>query len=164
MPDTPYTDADLRAEAARQHAAALHAPDRVAVGEEMELQPIPSTVIGLEPDTGEPLKMSRTWKQLSDDDFHDAHNQVHELLEDAVDLSQWAVNLGASFLTRTTGLVWGYGDNWHLAVQVAHRRGIAEDLHAALVDAVRAAVNGVIADCGLDAPELPQTDAQAVTR
>lgn len=148
MPDFPYTDTDLRAEAARQ-LRDVQDPENLDVT--IEGHKIPS-------------RGDFQWDQLDGDDFHEADREISALVEGAPDLSRWAVDLGASFLNRTAGLVWGYGDNWLLAVQVAHRRGIAEDLHAALVDAVRGAVNDVIADRGLDAPELPQTDAEEVSR
>jgi hypothetical protein len=152
--DRPYTDDDLRTEAARQYAEALRSPDLLEVGDEMQGQPIPSTVVDLEPDTGEPLEMSRTWGQLSGDDFHDARNEIHELLDSAPDVSRWAVRLGTCYLRQTTELAWGHGDAWDLAVQVAHRPGISDDLHQALVGAVRDAVQLVLDNRNLG---LPQT-------
>lgn len=96
--DHPYTDNDLRTEATRQYAEVLDFPDRLEVGDEMQGQPIASTVVDLEPETGEPLEMSRTWGQLSGDGFHTSRNEVHKLLEGAADVSQWAINLGADVL------------------------------------------------------------------
>lgn len=152
MTERPYTDEDLRAEAARQHAEVLRAPDLLEVGDEMQGQPIPSTVTDLEPETGEPLEMSRTWGQLSGDDFHDARNEVQTLLDDAADVSRWAVNLGACHLKHTTELAWGRGTSWDLAVQIAHRPGISDDLHNAIVGAVRGAVRLALDNRGIDIP------------
>ena len=42
MTDRPYTDDDLRAEAARQHAALTEDPDFMGVGEQMQDQEIES--------------------------------------------------------------------------------------------------------------------------
>lgn len=144
MTNDPYTETDLRHEAARQYAAILHAPDLAEVGEEMYGQPIPSTVAG----------QTVRWRDLSGDDWHDARNGIHEHLEDAVDLSRWAVDLGACALTRTTELAWGHPKNWDLAVQVAHRRGLKDDLHDALTEAIRGAVRLVLDNRGIGRPEI----------
>jgi len=148
--DFPYTDADLRAEAARQFAEVLRAPDRLEVEDEMRGSPIPSR-------SGD---QTVYWGQLSVDDLHDAANDVHELLDDVPDLSRWTIGLSGSVLTRTTDLAWGHGDNWHLAVQVAHRRGVDDELHTALIDAVRDAVSRVLDERNLS---LPQTTQQTAT-
>ncbi|MET9073925.1 hypothetical protein ABZX95_17495 [Streptomyces sp. NPDC004232] len=150
MSDRPYTEDDLRTEAARQYAEVLRSPDWLEVQGEMQGTPIPSTT------TGQVVR----WHELPGDDYHDAVNAVQELLEDAPDLSRWAVDLGACCLTKTTNLAWGHGDNWALAVQIAHRRGVDDELHTALVDAVRAAVRSILTDRGIDNPELPQQQAE----
>lgn len=157
MFNRPYTDDDLRREAARQYAEALRSPDLLEVGDEMQPRPIASTA------GGNPEKAT-TWIQLPGDDFHDARNEVQELLDDVPDVSRWAIDLSASVLTCTTELAWGYGDNWHLAVQLAHRRGIHSDLSQAFADAIRNAVNQVLADRGIDAPEIKQNDLTEATR
>jgi len=131
MTDFPYTDADLRAEAARQFAEVLRAPDRLEVQDEMRGSPIPSR-------SGD---QTVCWGQLSVDDLHDAANDVHELLDDAPDLA------------------WGHGNNWHLAVQVAHRRGVDDELHTALIDAVRNAVSRVLDERNLSLPQATQQTA-----
>ncbi|MBR8638681.1 hypothetical protein KEF29_03545 [Streptomyces tuirus] len=114
MAKLTYTDADLRAEAARQYAEVLRDPDRLEVGDEMRNTTIPSAVGG-DPEDG------LTWGHLPYDDFHDAANDVHQLLDDAPDMSRWAVDLAASYLRHVTPLVWGHDGNWSLAVQIAHR-------------------------------------------
>lgn len=150
MTDFPYTDTDLRVEAARQYAEVLRAPDRLEVQDEMQGTPIPSRS-----GDGQTVR----WGQLSGDDLHDAANDVHELLDDAPDLSRWAINLSGNVLTRTTELAWGHGNNWHLAVQVAHRRGVDDELHTALIDAVRGAVSLVLDERGLSLPQTTQQTA-----
>ena len=157
MFNRPYTDDDLRREAARQYAEVLRSPDLLEVGDEMQPRPIASTA-------GRNPEKATTWGQLSGDEFHDARNEVQELLDDAPDVSRWAIDLSACVLTRTTELAWGHGDNWHLAVQLAHRRGIHDDLSQAFADAIRNAVNQVLADRGLDAPEIKQNDLEEATR
>lgn len=152
----PYTDADLRHEAARQFAEILRSPDLAEVGDEMRNTPIPSASSNDE--TG------LTWGHLPYDDFHDARNQVQELLDDAPNLSRWVIDLSASVLTRTTELVWGHPNNWSLAVQLAHRRGLDDDLHDALTEAIRGAVRLVLDNRGIDCPAVDQHAVQEATR
>jgi hypothetical protein len=137
MTHLPYTDDDLRAEAARLHArAARDADDRIRPAVE------------------------RKWgAQAAPEAIDEACDELVSLLDGAADVSRWAVDLGASVLTRTTELAWGHGDNWHLAVQVAHRRGVGEELHQALVEAVRGAVRSVLDGRGIDTPEITQQAA-----
>lgn len=85
----PYTTADLRAEAARQHAAAAEDPDFMGIGEQMD-----STAIGSTVDDEQP----KTWDLLSRDDFEAAQRAVDDLLHGAAGTSRWAVDLGADGL------------------------------------------------------------------
>ena len=98
MSDRPYTDDDLRAEAARQHATLTDDPDYMGVGEQMDGTPIPSTVVDLEPETGEPLEMSRAWSHLGEHDFDEAQRKIHDLINGAADVSEWAINLSVDGL------------------------------------------------------------------
>lgn len=150
----PYTDADLRHEAARQYAEILRSPDRAEVGDEMQGKPISSTA------GDKPVR----WHELSGDDFHDACNEVHQLLDSAVDVSAWSIRLGTCYLARTTDLAWGRGDCWDLAVQIAHRPRLADDFHDALVDAIRGAVRLVLDNRGIDCPAISQHVVQEATR
>lgn len=77
MSDRPYTDDDLRAEAASQHAALLRDPDFMGIGEHMD---------------------DDAWRNLSPDDFEAAQRAVNDLLTKAADVSEWAINLGADGL------------------------------------------------------------------
>ncbi|MFD5566595.1 hypothetical protein [Streptomyces cadmiisoli] len=148
MFNLPYTNDDLRREAARQYAEIVSKPDLLEVGDEMRTRPIASTA------GGKPEKAT-TWTQLSGDEFHDARNEVQELLDDAADVSRWAVDLGACGLRFTSELAWGRGgDAWDLAVQIAHRPGLSNELREAITAAVRGAVNRVLDDRGIDDTRL----------
>ena len=139
MTDQPYTDRDLRHEAARQYAEVLRAPDRDETRDEMQSRPIPSR------SSDEPF----LWNWLTDDDLHDAANEVHQLLDGAPDVSEWAVNLGADGLTDTLDMGWSCTTSARdLAVQIAHRKQIKPELLDELESAVRLAVERVLVDHG----------------
>lgn len=96
MSGTPYTDDDLRAEAARQHATLTEDPDFMGVGEQMEGTFIDSTDDN-DPDGVE--DSGSTWDEaLDEDQFDEAQRKIHDLINGAVDVSAWAVNLGADGL------------------------------------------------------------------
>ena len=78
MTDQPYTDDDLRTEAAKQHKTATEDPDFSGIGEQMD---------GTDP-----------WSNLGDDDFDTAMRAVDKLLSNAADVSRWAIDLGADGL------------------------------------------------------------------
>ncbi|MFJ1995274.1 hypothetical protein [Streptomyces asiaticus] len=113
MSDRPYTDADLRAEATRQHAFLTQDPDFVGVGEGMEDGPVHSTSTDTDP--------ARTWEELLDperdgtDAFNAAQRKIHDLINGAANVSEWAVDLGADGLepdghTLQLGIDPGDGD------------------------------------------------------
>lgn len=85
MTDQPYTDDDLRAEAARQHKSATEDPDFSGIGEQMEGSKIPS-------------RGDFQWDELGDDDFDAAMHAIDGLLGKAANVSAWAVDLGADEL------------------------------------------------------------------
>ncbi|MFE7233974.1 hypothetical protein ACFVAF_25560 [Streptomyces sp. NPDC057596] len=139
MTDHPYTDDDLRAEAATQLRAARD-PENFEVT--IEGHKIPS-------------RGDFQWDQLNDDDFHDADREISEHVEYAVDLARWSVDLGANGLHNTSELAWGRGgDAWDLAIQIAHRPGLSKELREAITGAVRGAVNLVLDNRGLDDTRL----------
>jgi len=139
MTDSPYTDDDLRAEAATQLRAARD-PENFEVT--IEGHKIPS-------------RGDFQWDQLNDDDFHEANRGIDEHVEYAVDLARWSVDLGANLLHSTSELAWGRGgDAWDLAVQIAHRPGLDDDLREAITTAVRDAVKGVLSNRGIDDTQL----------
>lgn len=75
MTNRPYTDADLRAEAARLHArAASNTDDRIRPAVE------------------------RKWSSLDAEVIDEACDELVSLLDKAADVSDWAVNLGADGL------------------------------------------------------------------
>lgn len=100
MPDNPYTDTDLRAEAARQHAALTEYPEFMCVGEQMADGIVESTR-----EDGAPRNWDSVLRLNADDyeQFDAAQRQVHDLITRAADLSKWAVNLGADGLDPVTG-------------------------------------------------------------
>ncbi|MGQ4343531.1 hypothetical protein [Streptomyces sp. SAS_275] len=95
MTDRPYTDEDLRAEAARQHALSVEDPDFMGIGERMEGAFIDSTVVDEDPDF---QPEGNTWDQLGRADFDAAQRSIDGLLTSAADVSEWAINLGADGL------------------------------------------------------------------
>jgi hypothetical protein len=90
---TPYTDNDLRAEAARQHASLTKDPDLMGVGKQMDGRLIASTVV--EPDHED---TGTAWDEIDREDFDKAQHEIHELITGAADVSEWAINLGADGL------------------------------------------------------------------
>ncbi|MER7813845.1 hypothetical protein [Streptomyces sp. NPDC096153] len=90
MTDLPYTEGDLRAEAARQHMTLTEDPEYMGVGEQMRDQPCPPT--------DEPGPGLHTWGDLTNDEFDAAQRKIHILISGAVDLSEWAIDLGAEGL------------------------------------------------------------------
>lgn len=107
MPDTPtpYTAADLRAEAARQHYELTRDPDYCGVGEQMEDKVIPSRQ---DSDGTE-------WDELGEGDFDTAQRTVHDLIDGAADVSAWAVDLGADGLEPSANAITLDGDDKPLA-------------------------------------------------
>lgn len=98
MTDRPYTDEDLRIEAARQHALSVEDPDFMGIGERMEYTFIDSTIVDPDPETGTEPVTGTTWDKLPRKDFDAAQRAIDDLLTSAVDVSEWAINLGADGL------------------------------------------------------------------
>ncbi|MFI2354751.1 hypothetical protein ACH5AG_08690 [Streptomyces anulatus] len=88
MTEKPYTDEDLRAEAARQLADA-ELPDLETVSEQMRNSDIASR---------SHWSRDAWWHSLSNADRETAQTAIHGLIEGAADVSKWAVNLGADGL------------------------------------------------------------------
>jgi hypothetical protein len=138
--DRPYTDDDLRAEAARQHAALTKDPDFMGVGERMEDAPVDHT------DDGE---TSLTWAELlvpqgagvNYEAFGEAQRQIHDLIDRAADVSEWAVHLGADGLEPlgeqlTAHTQHGPWFRLHFAV----RPDMPDDMRRALVEGIGAEI------------------------
>ncbi|MGW4825036.1 hypothetical protein ACWEP4_40540 [Streptomyces sp. NPDC004227] len=148
MTDLPYTDDDLRTEAATQLRAARD-PETFEVT--IEGHKIPS-------------RGDFQWDQLNDDDFHDADREISELLEGAVDVARWSVDLGANGLHCTSELAWGRGgDAWDLAIQIAHRPGLSKELREAITSIVRGSVNLALDNRGLDDTRLLHQSTPALS-
>jgi hypothetical protein len=139
MTEQPYTDDDLRAEAARQHALSLEDPDFMGIGERMDCTPIPSRVVDLEPETGEPLEMSRAWSHLPREDFDAAQRNIDNLLTSAADVSDWAVNLGADGLAPHAETIDIPTEGGEIGVRIlfAFHPQITPALRKVIIDAVR---------------------------
>ncbi|WP_051338600.1 hypothetical protein [Streptomyces flavidovirens] len=91
----PYTEDDLRAEAARQHATLAEDPDFMGVGEQMNGTEIASHLPPAEAEGAEGWHWDEA---LDEDQFHAAQQKIHDLINGAADVSAWAVNLGADGL------------------------------------------------------------------
>lgn len=139
----PYTDDDLRALAAKLHAeAALDADHRIRSAVE-----------------------HRWAANATTEQIDEACDELVSLLDSALDLSAWSVNLGARYLKTTTELAWGRGgDAWDLAVQIAHRPGLSPELRDALTAAIRGAVNLVLDNRELNDTHLLHDSSKEVTR
>ncbi|MFF1348456.1 hypothetical protein ACFVZJ_21175 [Streptomyces sp. NPDC058322] len=90
MSNIPYTNADLRAEAADQHNYLTEDPDFMGIGEAMDDSIVTSTEDG----------PNLTWGDLlpDEDAFNDAQKKIRTLIVGAADVSKWAVHLGADGL------------------------------------------------------------------
>ncbi|MBQ1122604.1 hypothetical protein [Streptomyces sp. B15] len=105
--ETPYTDEDLRTEAARQHYELTTDPEFMCVGEAMEDAEVDSLApqhAGQDVD-GQPNDADGvTWAGLlpfeadDGDAYNAAQRKVHDLISGAADVSRWAVDLGADGL------------------------------------------------------------------
>ncbi|MFF7313373.1 hypothetical protein [Streptomyces sp. NPDC008137] len=131
MTDRPYTDDDLRAEAARQYKNATEDPDFSGIGEQMEGHKIPS-------------RDDFQWDQLGDHDFDTAMRAVDNLLSTAVDASRWAVELGADGLQPSNEhAITIDGNGAPIArIHFAFEPGMPESMRSALVEGI----GGAIAD------------------
>jgi hypothetical protein len=96
--DRPYTEDDLRTEAARQLATLAEDPDFMGVGEQMDSTFIESTIVDPDPQTGTERVTGTTWDFLDEEHFNAAQREIHDLINGAADTADWAVNLGADGL------------------------------------------------------------------
>ncbi|MEV7793381.1 hypothetical protein AB0O68_15520 [Streptomyces sp. NPDC087512] len=159
MTDRPYTDDDLRAEAARQHAGLTEDPDFMGVGEAMEDAWVPSV------ETTEDGS-ARTWKQLfvvedetgdDEDDtaYAEAQEKIHALIRSAANVSTWAVSLGADNLQPSTGHTITLNAGRPIArIHFAFEPGMPEEMRTLLVEGIGDAIN----EAGV---EREQTDGEA---
>lgn len=95
MGTRPYTDEDLRAEAARQHYLLTAHLDTRRVLARMLDGKVKSTC-SLDPEDG------LTWDEaLNCEDLDEPKRDVTELIRKAADVSEWAVDMGADGLEPT---------------------------------------------------------------
>lgn len=141
MTERPYTDEDLRAEAARQHYTSTTDPDFMGIGEQMEDAPVDHT------DDGE---TSLTWQELlvpegggSWEAFGEAQRKIHDLINGAADVSEWAINLGADGLEPSDEHVITLdGDGKPIArIHFAFEPGMPDDTRTALVQGIGQAID-----------------------
>jgi hypothetical protein len=142
--DLPYTDADLRTEAARQYADLTEDPDFVGVGAAMEDRYVPS-VETTEDSSG------RTWSDLLDPEgdgtkaYSEAQEKIHDLITGAANTSEWAVQLGAAGLKPHPAAAWKcVTTGWEVAVQVATARDLTDAATTELLTEIQTAVGEVV--------------------
>lgn len=129
--DRPYTDADLRAEAARQHAGLTEDPDFMGVGEQMQGQEVT-------PDGGV------AWDDFRDETFEAARRSIHDLIAKAADTSRWAVDLGADGLEPHDRTLTSGGEQTGFRVHFAFNPGLTDSQRNAVINYV----DHLISDCG----------------
>ncbi|MFF6847064.1 hypothetical protein [Streptomyces antimycoticus] len=151
MTDRPYTDADLRAEAARQHKTLTEDPDFMGVGEAMEDAEVESLVpehtardIDGQPNDADGV----TWGQLlpyNHDDgnaYNVAQRKIHDLINSAADVSEWAVGLGADGLKPIDGslnIKDSHGD-YRVRLHLAFAPDMDEETRKEIVDRIADAI------------------------
>ncbi|MDX2841466.1 hypothetical protein PV377_21240 [Streptomyces ipomoeae] len=145
MNDRPYTDDDLRAEAARQHAGLTEDPDFMGVGEGMEDRYVQSTVT--DPDS-EIERTGSTWGELlpyNHDDgnaYNQAQRAIHKLISRAADLSGWAVDMGADGLEPADDCLSLKGDGKPIVrIHFAFAPTVPDDVRQHLIGGVAQAID-----------------------
>jgi hypothetical protein len=101
MTELPYTEADLRYEAARQYAIFMDDPEFMSVGEMMEDSEVQSLAASVKAGGDDPYTYWGTLLPYNHDDgnaYNKAQREIHSLITNAADLSEWAVEMGADDL------------------------------------------------------------------
>lgn len=128
MTERPYTDDDLRAEAARQLSA--HGP---GTHPEQTYAAMLDARIESTSDTDGP-----TWSEALDvPELNTPANAIHALINGAADVSEWAVNLGADGLEPLFETLSAQTDNgpW-FRLHFAVRPDMPDDMRRALVEGI----------------------------
>lgn len=149
MTALPYTHADLRAEAARQHHTLIADPDFMGTGEMMQdsavasLAPRPTA----EDIDGQPNKAGITWMQLLPleadgcEAYDLAQNRIHDLINGAADTSAWAVSLGVDGLEPSPDTCDVQGDDRPLVrIHFAFDKNMPADARTEFITAACAAI------------------------
>ncbi|RXS78877.1 hypothetical protein EST92_19790 [Streptomyces sp. TM32] len=144
MTDSPYTDEDLRATAASIVASAISGITPSEIADRMDRSYVQST--------GNSGGNGRTWDQLLNrgdldtTEFLGARQQIDDLIRDAADVSEWAIQLGAANLTPHPAMAWlSTTSGYDIAVQVATtpeltdtaRDELLSEIHKAIDETVR---------------------------
>jgi hypothetical protein len=133
--DLPYTDADLRHEAARQLKNTTENTDFVGIGEQMTGTVIPSRA-------GEARACWHDLDGLDGDAFGDAQRAIDDLLSKAADTSTWAVQLGADQLAPADRVIdiegpdGGIAGRLHFAFDPTMPAGIRDEVVTDLINAI----------------------------
>lgn len=135
MTDRPYTDEDLRTEAAKQHQTLTEDPDFMCIGERMEDSTVASTKDGT---------ASLTWAALlvPEGDTYEAFDEpqraIHKLINRAADTSRWAVDLGADGLEPSDEHV-DIAEGIRIGVRVhfAFHPDLPGEIRRQVIDAIR---------------------------
>lgn len=136
--DRPYTDDDLRMEAARQLHTASCDHDFMGISEQMHGSPIESTCFDA---TGERHEPGSTWDQLDREQFVQVQRAVDDLLTNAADVSEWAINLGADGLEAEEHSITVNGDGRPIArIHFAFEPGMPDETRTALVEGIGEAI------------------------
>ncbi|MGD6750960.1 hypothetical protein [Streptomyces sp. BH105] len=137
MTERPYTDDDLRSEAARQYATLAEDPDFMGTGEQMQDAIVEST------DDGTCAR--QTWHGLlvaptPDDEYEaygEAQKQIHDLINGAAEISEWAIHLGADGLEPLPEQLSAQtGNGAWFRLHFAVRPDMPDDMRRALVEGV----------------------------
>lgn len=145
MNDRPYTDEDLRAEAARQHYIATEDPDFMGIGEQMDDRYVRYEVV--DPEHGDLMPPAGTprWDELDEGQFEEAQRQIHDLITGAADVSSWAVDLGADGLEPSErSITLGGTEQPTARIHFAFGPGMPDELRTALVEGLAEAIDGAV--------------------
>ncbi|MFH8531573.1 hypothetical protein ACH4GE_24520 [Streptomyces tendae] len=144
MPDHPYTDTDLRAEAGLALSALVHLP----TVEEIAASLRDSYVPHLHADGDE-----ATWGNLlGQEGLTEAARQIRELMIPAAPVGEWAVNLGADGLQPSTEHAITLNAGQPIArIHFAFEPGMSEEMRTLLVEGIGDAINEAGAE--LEQPE-----------
>lgn len=141
MTDRPYTDDDLRTEAARQHTAAIRSITPSEIADHMDRGHVLSTKT-------EDEATRRTWAELLNPDgddtneFKAARQQIDDLISRAADLSGWAVDLGADELEPADECLSLKGDGAPIVrIHFAFAPTVADDVRQHVIGGVAQAID-----------------------
>jgi hypothetical protein len=128
MTDQPYTEADLRAEAARQHQRSIEHPSYMGVRSHM-----------LDSATGDP---EANWGPHNGIDFNIARERITDLRAGAADLSTWAVEMGADGLEPARHVVHinDKAGEHRVRVHLAFAPDMAEETRREVIDLIADAI------------------------